>query len=370
MNLIINKLDNGNIYIRIQPHTYWVKMDSLESQPRGRSRKRIQRARPLERVPGSPKRSRAVSPRVLPRAPSPNTPGPSRLRRSPRKALSRSQSPTNPIDPSTSGSRRVQARRRSWSAPTKDKLVYLNVNGLAHTNEEPKLNKLKRLLCKHPHEFMPRVLAITESHLTSTQDDNSISLHEYKVYRQDHKASDYTSETHKSGRPKPIGQGGVCVYIHEGLTTECRDLWKKSFANVDTLIVHLTDISIAIVIIYRPPESTPEAFRQALDHIDTVLENIDAAKNIFLGDFNLETAYNPTPKMKHLKSNRRLLTPLSKLTEKFTLTQQVTQSTHKGGNTLDLIFKTNNVNFLTFLRTEPTYFTDHYIVFADVKFTL
>ena len=55
---------------------------------------------------------------------------------------------------------------------------------------------------------MPRVLAITESHLTSTQDDNSIFIHGYKVYRQDHQASDYTDETIRSGRPKAIGQGG------------------------------------------------------------------------------------------------------------------------------------------------------------------
>ena len=118
------------------------------------------------------------------------------------------------------------------------------------------------------------------------------------MYRQDHQASDYTDETIRSGRPKAIGQGGVCVYIHEGLTAECRDVWKKSIANIDILIVHLTDISIAIVIIYRPPESTPEAFRQAIEHIDTVLDDINAAKNIFLGDFNLETVYNPTPEKK------------------------------------------------------------------------
>ena len=289
-------------------HTYWVKMDSLESQPdvkvpsRGRSRKKIQRARPLERVPGTPKRSRAVSSRVSPRARSPNASGP---RRSPRKPLSRSLSPPTPTGPSTSGSRRGHARRRSTSVPTKDKLVYLNVNGLAHPSDDPKLNLLKRILCKPPHKFMPKLLVITESHLTSAQDDDIIFLQDYNVYRQDHQASQYTSETRQSGRSKPLGQGGVCVYIHEDLKTECRDGWKKSFANIDTLIVHLTDISIAIVIIYRPPTSTPEAFRQALDHIDTVLEDINAAKNIFLGDFNLGTAYNPTPKRKVLTSKRR-----------------------------------------------------------------
>ena len=71
-----------------------------------------------------------------------------------------------------------------------------------------------------------------------------------------------------------------------------------------------------------------------------------------------------------MNKSSSVLTPLLNLTKKFKLTQQVTESTHKDGNTLDLIFKTSNVNFLTFLKTEPTTFTDHYIVFADVKFTL
>ena len=64
------------------------------------------------------------------------------------------------------------------------------------------------------------------------------------------------------------------------------------------------------------------------------------------------------------------LRALLNLTKRLKLTQQVTQSTHKDGNTLDLIFKTNNADFLEFLGTENTTLSDHYIVFADVKFTL
>ena len=234
---------------------------------------------------------------MSPRARSPSA-SPRRSPRTPKTPLSRSLSPPTPTGPSTSGSRRGHARRRSTSAPTKDKLVYLNVNGLAHPSDDPKLNLLKRILCKPPHKFMPKLLVITESHLTSAQDDDIIFIQDYNVYRQDHQASQYTSETRRSGRSKPLGQGGVCVYVHEDLNTECRDEWRQSFANIDTLIVHLTDISIAIAIIYRPPVSTPEAFGQALYHIDKELENINAAKNIFCGDFNLGTAYNPPPKRK------------------------------------------------------------------------
>ena len=117
-------------------------------------------------------------------------------------------------------------------------------------------------------------MTFTESHLKDRIDDNEISINGYVSVRSDRKIRE---------------GGGVITYVKDHLTVSCE--LSESDAMNDLLCIYINEINMAIVTIYRPPDSNAESFNWCIkktnEWIKKIQQKSDGIRMIITGDFNL-----------------------------------------------------------------------------------
>ncbi|XP_073351144.1 uncharacterized protein [Pagrus major] len=155
--------------------------------------------------------------------------------------------------------------------------------------------------------------------------------------------------------------GGVAIQFSEELQGEqlhFDHLNIASFEFVVTVVQHDEwDQPVVIINLYHPPGYNQERFRKFLNEFQSLLDEVKKKYSsiIVTGDFNI-----------HVNKERRSYTDeFEYLLLVNDLEQHVEESTHRRGNTLDLVITTNVEVSGLFVRDDGI--SDHYTVYFNAK---
>ena len=211
-------------------------------------------------------------------------------------------------------------------------------------------------------------MAVTETWLHSHK-DAELNIDGYQLFRCDRKR--------KRKGNKGRYSGGVAVYARDSLAYHLEVKLKYSNGAVEVLGLYSARENLFLVVLYRQPDdstggncSSINEFKPALDKIQAEIAEIgEPSPNILIcGDFNLPGI--SWDNVARRAGSDSIASSLIDFMEKHFLNQHILQSTHKDGNSLDLVF-TNNANLLhSYECIIPTLssVSDHYIV--ECKTTL
>ena len=216
--------------------------------------------------------------------------------------------------------------------------IEINVNGLVKH-----IDKIKLLLIeKNIH-----ILAINETKLDETIEDNIISIDKYKLHRKDR---------NRHG-------GGVAIYIKEDINYTIRDDLPNH--NLELICIRIQPFHsepFDIISWYRPPNDLIEGFR----HLERVLSFVDSKSKeiILLGDtncnlMNIETVISHS----HVQA-------LENIYQQFGFSQIIREATRVTLTTstlIDHIAASNKLNILESGVIKTT-FSDHYLIYCTRKF--
>ena len=141
---------------------------------------------------------------------------------------------------------------------------------------------------------------------------------------------------------------------------------------MEVLGIHIKPVNLLLIVVYRHPDdpeggnrSTHAEFQQALLEIKELLDSRQEPfpEVLLFGDFNLPHLNWITQTLKPgaSKDEQKMIELLQELASEYFLFQQITEPTHKQGNTLDLMFS-NNPAFLHHYTASPTILSDHYLI--------
>ena len=189
-------------------------------------------------------------------------------------------------------------------------MVHCNVNGLS--------NKVHILRDALNMSNNVNLLLVSETHLTCSISDATISIPGYQVFR-----NDRASNKH-----------GVCVYVEETIAVDSCDI-----THPNVLFLKLSSFDVYVCVVYRPPSYSPDENTALLDFL---LNNFSNKEAVIMGDFNLPTLYwdhlFQTLGATSLADNRFI-----DLFITLGLTQWITEPTFpRSGNILDLILTTEH----------------------------
>ena len=211
-----------------------------------------------------------------------------------------------------------------------------NVNSLAR-----KLSVVSEFV--HHHKL--HLFAVTESHLLCSMPDSFIDIPSYCVVRSDVRGN--------------FSKHGVCMYIHrrvkyDHVTMPCPNV----------LTVHLPEFQIYVVVVYRPPSSTPDDNQRLYEFLIAFCLDKEV---LVLGDFNLPSiAWESTdPCFSASSADRQGYEVFMSLG----LTQWVKEPTFpRSGNILDLVLSTDGDRVAAVEVSPPLPGCDHCPVLCNYVF--
>ena len=118
-------------------------------------------------------------------------------------------------------------------------------------------------------------ICVTESHLNPSILDAEISIPGFSVYRSDRR---YRSH------------GGVVTWLRSDLAVKREHRFSNSVC--DTLSLYIPSINLVLVNFYRPPDTSLDEFREALEDISNLVKLLEEQEGIasptvtLTGDFN------------------------------------------------------------------------------------
>ena len=119
-------------------------------------------------------------------------------------------------------------------------------------------------------------IALTETHLKPEILDPEVKIDGWSLFRSD--------------RGPGKSHGGVAIYLRNDLIGQL--VTSHSNSMCETLVVKVKTLNLILICVYRPPNSTVEAFEEALNvcqkAINDVTDSDPKVKDVLmLGDFNL-----------------------------------------------------------------------------------
>ena len=217
-------------------------------------------------------------------------------------------------------------------------IASISVNGLVKHIDEIKL----LLIEKNIH-----ILAINETILGETIEDNIISIDKYKLHRKDR---------NRHG-------GGVAMYIKENINYTIRDDLPNH--NLELICIRIQPFHsepFDIVSWYRPLNDLIEGFR----HLERVLSFVDCKSKeiILLGDTSCNLMNNET------ETSHSHVQALENIYQQFGFSQVIREATRVTLTTstlIDHIAVSNKLNILESGVIKTT-FSDHYLIYCNGKF--
>ena len=176
--------------------------------------------------------------------------------------------------------------------------------------------------------------------------DAELAVNGYTLFRADRK------RYKKSNRGRD--SGGTAFYIRNDIASTCDPLLTFSNGVIEVLCIYSRVENIMLICLYRQPDdkahghsSTVTEWSNAISKLKGVLTNINQPTPdiIMGGDFNIPHIDWSTgiPSSKCTKDAKEIFSVLNEFANEFQLKQYVQESTHKDGNTLDLLFTNNDM---------------------------
>ena len=205
-------------------------------------------------------------------------------------------------------------------------------------------------------------IALTETHLKPEILDPEVKIDGWSLYRTD--------------RGPGKSHGGVAIYLRNDLIGQLVTSHSNSIC--ETLVVKVKTLNLILVCVYRPPNSTVEAFEEALNvcqkAINDVTDSDPKVKDILmLGDFNLPFISWPKGEIYQKEvakksGEKQQAVKLVNFVERNFLENYVNTAT-RGNNILDLVFTNNHLLVNSYITTVNKKMSDHYLLTIALNFT-
>ena len=201
--------------------------------------------------------------------------------------------------------------------------------------------------------------------------DAEICIKNYSIYRSDRK---------RAKKRRGRDSGGVAIYLRDDLSASAEPLLTFSNGVVEVLVLYIKSEHLILSALYRQPDdekggnrSLSEHFKQGLDALSKCLDSLPSPMPdiIIGGDFNLPKCLWPyfAAKTGASRDEQNMIKHLEEFCSLHFLSQQISEPTHKQGNTLDLVF-TNNPLIIHSYQTTPTSYSPHHIVDCRTKLSV
>ena len=173
--------------------------------------------------------------------------------------------------------------------------------------------------------------------------------------------------------------GGVGLFVRDDISCSCEPILKYATNAVQIVCLFSKKENLVFASIYRTPDdsahgnrSTSADLKPAIDRLSEILNSYTPMPDIVIGgDFNLPNAHwrSGSPKDGTPADERGMLNILNEFCTTFSLHQLVTESTHRCGNVLDLVF-VNNLDLVHRCAVIPTLnsISDHAMVTVSTSY--
>lgn len=231
-----------------------------------------------------------------------------------------------------------------------ENIIMGNIQGLYPKTNQAKVPFLRELSA----EVEPLVIALTETHLSSSVKDEEIQIKNYTPFRTDREIRSH---------------GGAIIYVRNEISVDTKSLLSYSNGQVELIIIHLRKMNLIIVNCYRPPQCTLHNFTAAMEKVAKIMEDQPAPlpEVILCGDFNFPSIHWPEGTVAGgTLDDQAQAKLLLDFTDKIFLTQQITKPT-RAHNILDLFF-TNNQDAIETYKVEKTIVLDHSLITINMTY--
>ena len=170
------------------------------------------------------------------------------------------------------------------------------------------------------------------------------------------------------GDRKDRQRGGTAIYLYDKL--EAKQLCEKSHKGCEMVAIHIPELNLINIVIYRPPKTRKKDFDVILDEIEKILINMKKPEPsiIMSGDFNFPfvewkrmtnggCTWKNKGRSNASQDEKIQFIKLIKICNEYCMLQVVEEPT-RGDNTLDLIF-TNETSIITNVDVNKTTISDH-----------
>ena len=144
--------------------------------------------------------------------------------------------------------------------------------------------------------------------------------------------------------------GGICVMVKNQYSTKTKAHTFQTFEYLEVTIFFTAQVPVTLIVIYRPP-SRGQSIRNFLEEFSSLLESANLLNNHLLicGDFNIHVDNSQDSDAKAMLD----------LLESAGLHQEISESTHTHGHTLDLLIVRDNDDSINNLAVLPAMPSDH-----------
>ena len=165
-------------------------------------------------------------------------------------------------------------------------------------------------------------------------------------------------------------------------------MFKYSCGVIESLAVHVEELDLTIVVVYRPPDNPPrptddpakfkarstnKQFKKFTNKLNEFLRELPTPSPdiLLMGDFNLPNANWISGECKTGASSdeRAMVKNLYEIATEHFLVQQIEGPTHRAGNLLDLVF-TNNAQLVHSYTATPTVQSDHSFMQINANYAI
>ena len=196
--------------------------------------------------------------------------------------------------------------------------------------------------------------------------DAELAIQGYSIFRTD-----------RDRRKKRRGRnsGGVAVFVRNDVNPQTEVLLHFSSGVIEALCLRMPILNLVLVAVYRQPNdsmggniSTYVQFQEFIEKLSETLNNLHSPLPtlVIAGDFNLPDTSWPSciPSRGASRDEKLMINLLQEFIANNFLIQIIDQPTHRGGNTLDLLF-TNNADMFPCVDVFPSAFSSHKLVTAS-----
>ena len=245
---------------------------------------------------------------------------------------------------------------------------YQNIRGLVPQTVPSKVPTIKDELS----ESSAISFSLTETWLTKSHLEAELKIEGYTIKRKDR-----SDRKVKHGR----SSGGVAIYLRDDVAIDAEEVFSFSNGVIESIGLNIPSLNLILIVTYRSPDqaditkdgtvikkrhrSTAKEFKCYLVQLKKFLKSLSSPTPdiIMKGDYNLPHADWVTGECKAgaTSDEQEMVRALYELALEHFLTQQNESTTHRGGNTLDVMF-TNNANMVHCIESFPSNVSDHYVV--------
>ena len=160
----------------------------------------------------------------------------------------------------------------------------------------------------------------------------------------------------------------MAIFLHQNFPVTDESKYSDGFT--ESLMLHLPNLNIVIIAVYRPPRCPEDSFKKCLNAITTFISKFDSPEILLCGDFNfpfVDWESGTFNKLQRTTSEIKSAEEIIQFSFNHFLVQHVEENTRDDISTLDLVF-TNNSDAIHCINIEKTQSSDHDLVSVSLKY--